>query len=76
MLKIGTIALLVVIAAASYSELLGEKLCRLTVASYCKKADVEKWACGPCKNSPLAMRNVRLFVNSSMDTLGFIGTSE
>jgi hypothetical protein len=61
MLKIGTIALLIILASANYSELLGEKLCRLTVASYCKKADVERWSCGPCKNSPLAMKNVKTF---------------
>lgn len=40
MLKIGTVLLLVGLVAASYNEALGEKLCRLTVASYCKKAEV------------------------------------
>jgi hypothetical protein len=75
MLKVAVIAVLIFLSCASYTEQLGEKLCRLTVASYCRKADVEKWACGPCKNSPLVMTNVRTFENSSMDTLGFIGTS-
>jgi hypothetical protein len=36
---------------------------------------VEKWSCGPCKNSPIALTNVKTFENSSMDTLGYIGTS-
>jgi len=85
MLKIGTITLLIIIPSASYTELLGQKLCRLTLASHCKKAEVEshckkaeveKWACGPCKNSALAMKNVKTFENSCMDTLGYIGTSE
>lgn len=66
---------LLIIVLSNYSETLGEKLCRLTVASYCKKAEVEKWSCTPCKNSPLALTNVRTFENSTMDTLGFIGTS-
>jgi hypothetical protein len=65
----------VALATSQYNEQLGSKLCHLTVASYCRKADVEKWNCAPCKNSPLAMTNVRTFENSSMDTLGFIGTS-
>jgi len=45
------------------------------VASYCKKAEVEQWNCAPCKNSPLKLNNVHTFENSSMDTLGYIGTS-
>jgi hypothetical protein len=75
MLKIALLAALLLVVSASYNQTLGEKLCRLTVASYCRKAEVEKWACAPCKNSPIAMTNVQTFENSSMDTLGYIGTS-
>lgn len=75
MLKIVLLAALLLLVSASYNKALGEKLCRLTVASYCRKAEVEKWSCGPCKNSPIAMTNVQTFENSSMDTLGYIGTS-
>lgn len=75
MLKIGILCLLLVAVLGQYNEQVASKLCHLTVASYCRKADVEKWACAPCKNSPLVMTNVRTFENSSMDTLGFIGTS-
>lgn len=75
MIKLALFGLLLLLVSASYNQTLGEKLCRLTVASYCKKADVEKWSCLPCKNSPIAMTNVQTFENSSMDTLGFIGTS-
>lgn len=75
MLKIALLAALFLLVSTSYNQTLGEKLCRLTVASYCRKAEVEKWACGPCKNSPIAMNNVQTFENSSMDTLGYIGTS-
>jgi len=76
MFKIWVLSFLIVLSFAAYNEALGEKLCRLTVASYCKKAEVEKWSCTPCKNSPLALKNVKTFENSSMDTLGFIGTSD
>lgn len=75
MLKLALLALLLALASAQYNEQIAQKLCHLTVASYCRKADVEKWACAPCKNSPLVMTNVKTFENSSMDTLGFIGTS-
>lgn len=75
MLRTAFLAALILLVSASYNQTLGEKLCRLTVASYCRKAEVEKWSCGPCKNSPLAMTNVQTFENSSMDTLGYIGTS-
>lgn len=75
MLRAVLVAALVILSSAAYSQELGEKLCRLSVAAYCKPSDVEKWSCAPCKNSPLAMTNVKTFVNSSMDTLGFIGTS-
>jgi hypothetical protein len=75
MLKVAILGLLLLLVSASYNQTLGEKLCRLTVASYCRKAEVEKWSCGPCKNSPIAMTNVQTFENSSMDTLGYIGTS-
>jgi hypothetical protein len=75
MLKLALVALLLSLACAQYNEQVANKLCHLTVASYCKKADVEKWACAPCKNSPLVMTNVKTFENSSMDTLGYIGTS-
>lgn len=75
MLKLALLALILGLACAQYNEQVANKLCHLTVASYCRKADVEKWACAPCKNSPLVMTNVRTFENSSMDTLGFIGTS-
>ncbi len=75
MLKLALVALLLSLTCAQYNEQVANKLCHLTVASYCRKADVEKWACAPCKNSPLVMTNVRTFENSSMDTLGFIGTS-
>lgn len=75
MLKLALVALLLTLACMQYNEQVANKLCHLTVASYCRKADVEKWACAPCKNSPLVMTNVRTFENSSMDTLGFIGTS-
>lgn len=76
MVKIVLLALLVLLTHAAYNEALAEKLCHLAVASYCRKADVEKWNCAPCKNSPLALTNVKTFENSSMDTLGFIGTSK
>ena len=75
MLKIAILCLLLFAALGQYNEQVANKLSHLTVASYCKKADVEKWACAPCKNSPLVMTNVRTFENSSMDTLGFIGIS-
>lgn len=55
------VLVLLVTANAEYNEQLEQKLCRLAVASYCRKADVEKWDCGPCKNSPLVMKNVRTF---------------
>jgi hypothetical protein len=75
MLKLALVALLLSLTCAQYNEQIANKLCHLTVASYCRKADVEKWACAPCKNSPLVMTNVHTFENSSMDTLGYIGTS-
>lgn len=70
-----TVLILVALASANYSQVLGERLARLSLASYCKRSDVEKWTCGPCKNSKLNMTNVKTFENSSMDTLGFIGVS-
>ena len=66
---------LCVIGLASYSESLGNKLCQLTVAAYCDPAKIQNWSCVPCKSASLVMTNVKTFVNSSMDTLGFIGTS-
>lgn len=75
MIKLTLLALLLLLVSAAYNETLAEKLCRLTVASYCRKAKVENWSCTPCKNSPIAMTNVQTFENSSMDTLGYIGTS-
>lgn len=75
MLKTAIVAMLLAFSMAQYNEQIANKLCHLTVASYCRKADVEKWDCVPCKNSPLVMTNVKTFENSSKDTLGFIGTS-
>ena len=40
MLKIAILACLLLLSSAAYNEVLGEKLCRLAVASYCKKAEV------------------------------------
>lgn len=40
MLKLALLILLVSIATAGYDPVFGEKLCRLTVASYCRKAEV------------------------------------
>ena len=61
MYKVIFACLIVVLCSAGYSSSMGEKLCRLTVASYCRKAEVEKWECGPCKNSPYVMKNVKTF---------------
>ena len=75
MLKLFLTVLLFFLSSASYSETLGHKLCMLTVAAYCNPAKIQNWTCPPCKSSPLVMTNVKTFINSSMDTLGFIGTS-
>jgi len=40
MIKIALIGVLIVLASSTYDNVLGEKLCRLAVASYCKKAEV------------------------------------
>jgi hypothetical protein len=40
MLKIALFALLLLLVSASYNQTLAEKLCKLTVASYCRKAEV------------------------------------
>lgn len=60
-MKIALFTIFIVLTAANYDSVLGEKLCRLAVASYCKKAEVEQWSCIPCKNSPLKMTNVKTF---------------
>ena len=75
MIKVILTLTLLALCSATYSQVLGNKLCMLTVASYCNPAKIENWSCIPCKSSPLVMSNVKTFVNSSMDTLGFIGTS-
>jgi hypothetical protein len=75
MITLGVFTALLVLILAQYEQDLGKDLCRLSIASYCRKSDIEKWSCGPCKNSPLAMTHVQTFENSSMDTLGFIGVS-
>ena len=75
MLKIGVFLAIVMLCSASYSESLGNKLCMLTVAAYCNPAKIVNWSCPPCKASPLVMTNIKTFVNSSSDTLGFIATS-
>ena len=41
------------LVTANYSENLGEKLCRLAVASYCNKERVADWTCKPCVNAPV-----------------------
>ena len=76
MIRTTLVLLLLSLALAGYSPDLANKLGRLTVASYCRKAEVERWDCTPCKNSPLVLDNVKTFENSTMDTLGFIGTSK
>jgi hypothetical protein len=75
MLKLGVFLILLFLGLASYNEGLGQKLCKLAVASYCKQSAVASWSCAPCKSAPLGMSNIKLFINSSADTLGFIGTS-
>ena len=40
MFKLGVVLLLIVAVFGSYSEAFGDKLCKLTVASYCRKAEV------------------------------------
>jgi hypothetical protein len=40
MIKLGLLCAIIAICSASYSESLGEKLGKLTVASYCRKAEV------------------------------------
>jgi len=50
MLRLAIAVLLLFITAnAEYNEQLGEKLCRLAVASYCRKADVENGVVGHAK---------------------------
>lgn len=59
-----------------YDATLGVNLCRLTVASYCKPADVAKWSCGPCLNSPIHLSAVHQFYNKTGDTVGLIGVTD
>ena len=70
------IPILLIHWAQSYDPTLGVNLCRLTVASYCKAADVAKWTCGPCLNSPIKLNSVKQFINNTGDTVGLIGVGE
>lgn len=67
--------LLFVSASAQYDPNMGKGLCGLTVASYCNPNHLADWSCLPCKNSQIQLANVKLFKNSTGDTLGFIATN-
>ena len=47
-----------ILAQSSYDQDLGEKLCRLSVASYCNVQKVASWTCKPCLTSPIKLINV------------------
>ena len=70
------VLLCISLVVAKYSQTLGEKLCRLAVASYCNKEKVADWTCKPCTSAPVKLTHVQLFFNSSGDTAGFIAISE
>ncbi len=65
----------IALAATQYNPVLSRDLCQLTVAAYCVPISVLNWSCGPCKNSPLQIKNVTLFLNASKDTAGYIAVS-
>ena len=59
-IKIGiTLFALLSISLSTYDPDLGEKLCKLTVASYCNKDKVADWTCKPCEASPIKLDHVR-----------------
>ena len=76
MSKIIISALLFICVFSQYNPELSKNLCQLTVASYCRPTLLLDWSCGPCKNSPLEVQNITLFVNSTKATLGYIAISK
>lgn len=76
MLKVFIIFFLAYVSLAQYNPELSKELCQLTVASYCRPTKLVDWSCLPCKNSPLQIQNVSLFINSTQATLGYIAISK
>jgi hypothetical protein len=76
MLKFVLIFVLSCMSYAQYNQELSKELCYLAVAAYCKPVKLLDWSCEPCRSSFLQMGNVTLFVNSTQNTLGFIGVSQ
>ncbi len=74
-MKLCILLLAILASIYAYSPDLGQKLCRLTVASYCAPSKVKDWSCKPCNDSPIKLSNVQPFYNSTGDVLGLIGVS-